>query len=79
MAPVRVTEFSVTEEAFDPDLNPIRAKVSIGLRVLTVDDLGLRPSRRHRVPRRSADARGAGAQRVPGAHARARHLQYSMR
>jgi len=40
VAPVRVTEFSVTEEAFDPQLNPIRAKVSLGLRVLTVDDLG---------------------------------------
>jgi Contractile injection system tube protein len=40
IAPVRVTEFSVTEEAFDPDLNPIRAKVSLGLRVLTTDDLG---------------------------------------
>jgi hypothetical protein len=36
---VRVTEFSVTEEAFDPALNPIRAKVSLGLRVLNVDDL----------------------------------------
>ncbi len=40
VVPVRVTDFSVTEEAFDPNLNPIRAKVSIGLRVLTVDDLG---------------------------------------
>lgn len=38
--PVRVTEFSVTEEAFDPSLNPIRAKVSLGLRVLSVNDLG---------------------------------------
>ncbi|CAG0950876.1 hypothetical protein BURK2_00191 [Burkholderiales bacterium] len=38
--PVRVTEFSVTEEAFDPLLNPIRARVSLGLRVLSVDDLG---------------------------------------
>jgi len=38
--PVRLTEFSVTEEAFDPQLNPIRAKVSMGLRVLSVDDLG---------------------------------------
>ena len=37
--PVRLTEFSVTEEAFDHNLNPIRAKVSLGLRVLTVDDL----------------------------------------
>ncbi|HEX8397447.1 MAG TPA: hypothetical protein VF644_08475 [Pyrinomonadaceae bacterium] len=38
--PVRVTELSVTEEAFDPNLNPIRAKVSLGLRVLSVNDLG---------------------------------------
>jgi hypothetical protein len=38
--PVRVTDLSVTEEAFDPALNPIRAKVSLGLRVLSVDDLG---------------------------------------
>jgi hypothetical protein len=38
--PVRLTEFSVTEEAFDPSLNPIRARVSLGMRVLTVDDLG---------------------------------------
>src|SRR6266446_8736517 len=37
--PVRVTDFSVTEEAFDPALNPIRAKVSLGLRVLSVNDL----------------------------------------
>lgn len=38
--PVRLTEFSITEEAFDPALNPIRAKVSLGMRVLSVDDLG---------------------------------------
>jgi hypothetical protein len=38
--PVRVTDFSITEEAFDPNLNPIRAKVSLGMRVLTVNDLG---------------------------------------
>ena len=38
--PVRVTDFSATEEAFDPSLNPIRAKVSLGMRVLSVDDLG---------------------------------------
>ena len=38
--PVRLTEFSITEEAFDPNLNPIRAKVSLGMRVLTVNDLG---------------------------------------
>ena len=40
IVPVRLTEFSITEEAFDPSLNPILAKVSIGLRVLSVDDLG---------------------------------------
>ena len=40
VVPVRLTDFSITEEAFDPQLNPIRAKVSLGLRVLTIDDLG---------------------------------------
>jgi len=38
IVPVRLTEFSVTEEAFDTNLHPIRAKVSLGMRVLTVDD-----------------------------------------
>ncbi len=40
VVPVRLTEFSITEEAFDSNLNPIRAKVSLGLRVLNVDDVG---------------------------------------
>ena len=40
VVPVRITEFSITEEAFDVSLNPIRAKVSLSLRVLSVDDLG---------------------------------------
>ena len=40
VVPVRITDFSVTEEAFDPKLNPLRAKVSLSLRVLSVDDLG---------------------------------------
>jgi hypothetical protein len=40
IVPVRLTEFSITEEAFDPALNPIRAKVSLGMRVLNVNDLG---------------------------------------
>lgn len=40
VVPVRLTEFSITEEAFDQNLNPIRAKVSLGMRVLNVDDLG---------------------------------------
>lgn len=38
--PVRITDFSITEEAFDPALNPLRAKVSLGMRVLSIDDLG---------------------------------------
>jgi hypothetical protein len=37
--PVKLTEFSITEEAFDVNLNPIRAKVSLGMRVLSVNDL----------------------------------------
>jgi hypothetical protein len=40
IVPVRITDFSVTEEAFDTALNPLRAKVSLGMRVLSVTDLG---------------------------------------
>src|SRR5215831_17187571 len=40
VVPIRLTDFSIAEEAFDPNLNPIRAKVSLGMRVLNVDDLG---------------------------------------
>jgi hypothetical protein len=40
VVPVRLTDLSITEEAFDENLNPIRAKVSLSLRVLSVDDLG---------------------------------------
>jgi len=40
VVPVRITDFSITEEAFSANLNPIRAKVSLGMRVLSVDDLG---------------------------------------
>lgn len=39
--PVRLTNFSITEEGHDPNLNPIRAKVSLGLRVLSYSDLPL--------------------------------------
>lgn len=39
IVPVRLTDFSITEEAFDTALNPIRAKVSLGLRVLSVNDV----------------------------------------
>lgn len=41
VVPVRITDLSIEEEAFDPDLNPLRAKVSLGLRVLTYQDLGM--------------------------------------
>jgi len=40
VVPVRITDCSVTEEAFDTKLNPIRAKVSLSMRVLSIDDLG---------------------------------------
>lgn len=40
ITPVRITDLEITEEAFDPNLNPIRAKVSLGMRVLNVDDVG---------------------------------------
>ncbi len=40
VTPVRITDLEVTEEAFDPQLNPIRAKVSLGMRVLNVNDVG---------------------------------------
>lgn len=39
--PVRVTGFSITEEAYDPMLNPIRAKVDLTLTVLSYADLKL--------------------------------------
>jgi hypothetical protein len=39
IVPVHITDFTITEEAFDPALNPLRAKVSIGMRVLTTNDL----------------------------------------
>jgi hypothetical protein len=41
VVPVRLTEFTITEEAFDAQLNPIRAKAGLSLQVLTYQDLGL--------------------------------------
>ena len=40
VVPVRVTDCTITEEAFDAQLNPLRARVSLSMRVLSVDDLG---------------------------------------
>ena len=37
--PVRLTSFSIAEEAYDPLLNPIRAKVDLTLNVLSYHDL----------------------------------------
>ncbi len=39
--PVRLIGFSITEEAYDVNLNPIRAKASLDLRVLSYNDLKL--------------------------------------
>ncbi|PVM82180.1 hypothetical protein [Caulobacter endophyticus] len=39
--PVRVTDCSITEEAYDPLLNPIRAKVGLGLKVLSYNDFSI--------------------------------------
>ena len=40
VTPVRLTAIEIAEEAFDPQLNPIRAKVSLSMRVLNVNDVG---------------------------------------
>lgn len=41
VVPVKLKSFSVTENEFDPNLNPIRADVSLGMEVLNYSDLGL--------------------------------------
>lgn len=39
--PVRLTSLGITEEAYDPSLNPIRAKAELSLSVLSYQDLGV--------------------------------------
>lgn len=39
--PVKLTRLSITEEAHDPALNPIRATAQVGLRVLSTSDLSV--------------------------------------
>ncbi len=39
VVPIRLTGFDITEEAYDTNLNPIRAKISLNLRVLSYNDL----------------------------------------
>ncbi|WP_033824653.1 hypothetical protein [Kitasatospora sp. MBT63] len=74
--PVRITEFTVTEEAFDTRLNPVLARVGLGLRVLSLDDLPMGSKgaelfltaarRRERLAgRRGADIRTLGLARMP--------------
>lgn len=44
IVPVRLTSFTVEEEAFSPILYPIRAQVSVGLRILHPDELENHPN-----------------------------------
>jgi hypothetical protein len=39
--PVRLSQFTITEEAYDVNLNPTRAKVGLGMRVLSYNDLSI--------------------------------------
>jgi hypothetical protein len=41
IVPVRLNSFSIAEEAYDVSLNPIRAKVTLGMQVLSYSDLSL--------------------------------------
>ena len=65
---------AITEEAFDPALNPIRAKVSLGMRVLCVDDLGFDAQGRQPVHGLPAEQGAARRPRSAGAGARHRRL-----
>lgn len=40
IVPVRLESMQITEEFFDARLNPIRARLSLSMKVLSVDDLG---------------------------------------
>jgi hypothetical protein len=39
--PIRINSFTITEEAHDPNLNPIRAKISLEMRVLSYSDFSV--------------------------------------
>jgi hypothetical protein len=41
VVPVRLDRFSIEEQEYDPNLNPIRAEVSLGLRVLSYNDFSV--------------------------------------
>ncbi|HFE32025.1 MAG TPA: hypothetical protein ENJ17_01810 [Gammaproteobacteria bacterium] len=40
IVPISVKTFTIDEEAFDTQLNPIRAKVNLSMQVLNINDLG---------------------------------------
>ncbi|NRR29673.1 hypothetical protein HSX11_05700 [Oxalobacteraceae bacterium] len=40
VVPVRISDFSIVEESFDVNLNPVRARVSLSMRVMNINDLG---------------------------------------
>ena len=66
VVPVRLTQFSITEQAYDPRLNPIRARVQLGLRVLSYSDLpAANPGHHiflsHQVAKEQMTARGTAA------------------
>ena len=66
MLPVRITNYSITEEAHDASLNPVRAKVSLDMQVLSYMDLppehpGHSLFMSHQVMRESLAARAGGA------------------
>ncbi len=42
IVPISISTFTINEEAFDTQLNPIRAKVSLAMKVLNIDDLGFK-------------------------------------
>ena len=41
IVPVKIESLSITETAHDPSLHPIRADVSVGMKVLTYNDLSM--------------------------------------
>lgn len=62
--PVRLADFSITEEAYDINLNPIRAKVSLSLRVLSYNDLPWEQSKKLFLPHHQKKARMSNIGRI---------------
>lgn len=72
VVPVRLTSLAITEEAFDPALNPIRASVALTAQTLTYNDLQITDAGyalflAHQVIKETlADTAGARTAVVPG-------------